>query len=250
MKRNDLEYYDIHADQWWQEGAKLNLLHHFNASRFEFFDSFVPTWQGLEVLDVGCGGGLTCEFLARRGGFVTGIDLSPNPIRVAREHCKDSGLQIDYRVGRAENLPFTDNLFDAVVCVDVLEHVADPQKVVSEACRVLRKDGLFLFDTINRTNRSKFIMIWLMEDVLQQIPRGIHDWNKFIKPEELMNILEKSGFGDIAIKGFDLTNGSNFKTLMDIARKGLEGGCNDGAGFKIPINNDTRVSYIGKAAKL
>ncbi len=252
MKRNDLAYYDLNADKWWKEDETLHLSSHLNKSRFEFFESYVPNWKGIKVLDIGCGGGLACEFLAKRGAHVSGIDLSFNSIKAAQEHAKKSNLQIDYQCGVAENLPYEENTFDVVVCFDVLEHVEDWKKAIGEIYRVLNKNGIFLFDTINKTFKSKFIMIWLLEDILKQIPRGLHDWNKFIQPQELIDVMERTGFADVAIKGFDLTGGTNFKTLRDIVLRGLskqrEGG--EVELFEIQINEDTSVCYIGKAVKL
>jgi 2-polyprenyl-6-hydroxyphenyl methylase/3-demethylubiquinone-9 3-methyltransferase len=252
MKRNDLEYYDLNADKWWKEGETLYLSEHLNKSRFEFFEIYVPHWKGIKVLDIGCGGGLACEFLAKRGANVSGIDLSLNSIKAAQEHAKKSNLEIDYQCGVAENLPYKDNTFDVVVCFDVLEHVENWEKVICEIYRVLNKNGIFLFDTINKTFKSKFIMIWLLEDILKQIPRGLHDWNKFIQPHELMDVMGKNGFADIVIKGFDLTGGTNFKTLKDIVLRGLSKQKKGGEVefFEILINEDTSVWYIGKAVKL
>lgn len=252
MKKNDLKYYDLNANKWWKEGETLYLSNHLNKSRFEFFETYVPNWKGVKVLDIGCGGGLACEFLAKRGAQVSGIDLSLNSIKAAQKHAKNSNLEIDYQCGVAENLPYEEKTFDVVVCFDVLEHVEDWEKVISEIYRVLNKNGIFLFDTINKTFKSKFIMIWFLEDILKQIPRGLHDWNKFIQPQELIDVMEKNGFADIVIKGFDLTGGTNFKTLKDIVLRGLskqkEGGGVDF--FEIQINEDTSVWYIGKAVKL
>lgn len=252
MIKNDLEYYNLNADKWWKEDEVLYLPDHLNKSRFEFFNSYVPNWKGLKVLDVGCGGGLACEFLAKRGANVFGIDLSFTSIKAAQEHAQKSDLLIDYKWGTAEDLPYEENTFDAVVCFDVLEHIADLEKVISEAYRVLKRNGMFLFDTINRTFKSKVIMIWLLEDILKQIPRGLHDWNKFIKPDELIDLMETTGFKNIEIKGFDLTDGTNFKTLRDMVFKGLNNRRNGDTTelFKIQINDDTSVCYIGKAVKL
>jgi len=252
MKRNDLEYYELNADKWWKEGETLYLSNHLNKSRFEFFDSYVPNWKGIKVLDIGCGGGLACEFLAKQGANVSGIDLSLNSIKAAQAHAKESHLKIDYQCGVAENLPYSENTFDVVVCFDVLEHVEDWGKVIREIYRVLNKNGIFLFDTINQTFKSKFIMIWLLEDILKQIPRGLHDWEKFIQPQELIHVMEKTGFADVVIKGFDLTGGTNFKTLKDIVLRGLSKQRVGGKVelFEIQINHDTSVCYIGKAVKL
>src|SRR4028119_1406792 len=139
MKTNDLEYYDLNADKWWKEDEPLYLSNHFNKSRFEFFKNYVPNWKGIKVLDIGCGGGLACEFLANLGADVSGIDLSLNSIKAAQEHAKKSNLKINYKCGVAENLPYDDNTFNIVSCFDVLEHVADLEKVVSEGHRVLKR---------------------------------------------------------------------------------------------------------------
>lgn len=252
MTKNDLQYYEINADKWWSEGEPLYLSNHLNKSRFEFFENYIPNWKGIKVLDIGCGGGAACEFAAQLGAQVSGIDLSPNSIQAAQDHARKSGLKIDYQSGVAENLPYDDNTFDAVLCFDVLEHVVDWNKVISEVYRVLNKKGVFLFDTINKTFKSKIIMIWLLEDILKQLPKGLHDWNKFIPPQELMTSMEKNGFTDIVVKGFDMTDGTNFQTLKNMVFKGLnnQNKNNKFELFKIQINEDTSVWYIGKAVKV
>ncbi|MCC5659982.1 bifunctional 2-polyprenyl-6-hydroxyphenol methylase/3-demethylubiquinol 3-O-methyltransferase UbiG [Nostoc sp. XA010] len=242
----------MNADKWWKEDETLYLSNHLNKSRFEFFSNYVPDWKGLRVLDIGCGGGLACEYVANLNADVSGIDLSWNSIKTAQEHAKINNLKIDYQRGIAENLPYQENSFNVVLCFDVLEHVDDWEKVIFEAYRVLKKDGFFLFDTINRSFKSKFIMLWLLEDTLKHLPSGLHDWKKFIKPQEIEEVMEMAGFGDFEIKGFDLTGGTNFKTLKNVLLKGLN---NQSKGektelFEIKINNDTSVCYIGKGVKL
>jgi 2-polyprenyl-6-hydroxyphenyl methylase/3-demethylubiquinone-9 3-methyltransferase len=248
VRRNDLTYYDRHADQWWQPGGTLNLLQYLNPGRFQFFDQYVPDWRGVKVLDVGCGGGLTCEFLAQRGACVSGVDPSSRSIAVAREHARTQGLRIDYREGAGEALPFGEQQFQVVVCVDVLEHVQDVRQVLHECARVLQPGGFFFFDTINRTWKSKILMIWLLEEVLRQIPQGIHDWEKFITPAELTTWLTQSGFGDITCRGFDLTDGGNLGTMFALLWSGLRSDATRRA-FKVRINDDMDVIYIGKAVK-
>ncbi|MBD2256941.1 bifunctional 2-polyprenyl-6-hydroxyphenol methylase/3-demethylubiquinol 3-O-methyltransferase UbiG [Pseudanabaena sp. FACHB-2040] len=243
QQRNDLEFYDRVAHEWWSETAKIYALSHLNAPRFEYFDRYISTWQGLKVLDVGCGGGFTCEFLATRGAVVSGIDQSQNLIDQAQQHAAVNQLPIDYRHGYGEELPYTDRTFDVVVCVDVLEHVADLQQTVSEIHRVLKPGGFFCFDTINRTFKSKLIMIWLLEDWLRQIPHGVHDWQKFIKPEELAALMVQLGFHDIEFAGFNIfgeTMADNVRTYLHYQRTKT---------FEIGINQDTSVMYIGKARK-
>lgn len=225
--------YNLNANKWWKEDTNLNALYYFNKPRFEFFDSYVPSWQDLKGLDVGCGGGFTCEFMAKRGVIVSGIDPSLNSIQVAQEHAGKSGLKINYRHGFAEDLPYDDNSFDIVTCVDVLEHVADLKKVISEINRVLKTNGLFFFDTINRNFKSRVIMIWLLEKITRDIDRGIHDWRKFIKPKELLGLLKINGFTNVVLKGFDF-KGRDKKT----------------GEITVRVNEDTSVMYIGKAVKV
>jgi 2-polyprenyl-6-hydroxyphenyl methylase / 3-demethylubiquinone-9 3-methyltransferase len=243
MKKNDLEFYDVSADNWWQTDAKIYALYHLNQPRFEFFDRYVNNWQGLKALDVGCGGGFSCEFMAKRGVVVSGIDQSVKCIKAAQAHAAMSKLKIDYRYGFAEKLPYEDNTFDIVICVDVLEHVADIQKTLLEINRVLKPEGILFFDTINRNFQSKVVMIWLMENILREIQRGIHDWKKFIKPEELTQLMYQSGFFDIEIKGFDIFGDVlklNFLNYREYKKNGT---------IKVKINDNTSIMYIGKAVK-
>lgn len=243
MKKNDLQFYDLSADIWWQSDAKIYALYYLNQPRFDFFDRYVPSWQGLRVLDVGCGGGFSCEFMARRGAIVCGVDQSAKCIKQAQEHAAISGLPIEYQQAFAENLPYQANYFDIVVCVDVLEHVADLRKTIYEVSRVLQPNGLFLFDTINRTVKSQFVMIWLLENILREIKRGIHDWKKFIKPEELTDLLHNHGFASIEINGFDLFGEDLFDNILAYIHYKKTGG------FKAKITHNTSLIYIGKAIK-
>lgn len=243
MKKNDLEFYDLSADDWWKEDEKIYALYHLNQPRFEFFDCYVPNWQGLKALDVGCGGGFTCEFMAQRGVIVSGIDQSVKCITKAQEHALISKLQIDYQHGFAEKLPYGDRTFDVVVCVDVLEHVADLCKTLKEIYRVLKPNGLFFFDTINRNFKSKLIMIWLLENILQEIPCGIHDWKRFIKPEELIDLMHAHGFTGIEIKGFNIFGESLYHNLLSYIHYKKR------KSFRIKISDNTSLMYIGKAVK-
>lgn len=242
-QRNDLTFYDDSATEWWNENAKIYALNYLNQPRFEYFDRHVPNWQGLNVLDVGCGGGFTCEYLAKRGAVVSGIDQSAKCITAAKEHALQSNLAIAYYNATAEAIPIPDETFDVVVCVDVLEHVADLSQTLTEIGRVLKPGGVFCFDTINRTLKSKIIMIWLLENILGEIDRGIHDWQKFIKPSELSDSLQHLGFEHIEIKGFNVL-GETLPDYLAIYQHYRKTGQ-----FKIIVNNDTSVMYIGKAIK-
>ncbi|MEM7793884.1 MAG: bifunctional 2-polyprenyl-6-hydroxyphenol methylase/3-demethylubiquinol 3-O-methyltransferase UbiG [Cyanobacteria bacterium P01_C01_bin.118] len=241
MERNNLAFYDQQAAQWWTETATIFALNKMNPLRFKYFDRVIPRWQGLRVLDVGCGGGYTCEFLARRGAIVTGIDQSAACIEVAKRHSLAMELTIDYRVGVGENLAFEDNGFDVVICVDVLEHVESPKATVTEIGRVLKPGGLFCFDTISRTWQSRWMMIWLLENVLRQIPQGIHDWRKFVRPEELDELLLQAGFAKATMEGFDLFGRNPLAQITNLMHFWKTGG------FRVRFDEDTRVMYIGTA---
>ena len=146
-------------------------------------------------------------------------------------------------MGTGESLPFTDSCFDVAICVDVLEHVHSPAATVTEISRVLRPGGIFCFDTINRTWQSRWLMIWLLEDLLRQIPRGIHDWHKFVTPEELHQLLTQAGFSEVTIQGFDLfgrTPQTQMTSLIHFWKTGE---------FRVQFDDDTQVMYIGTAGR-
>ena len=183
--RNDLTIYDKVADRWWSDGIRwVRTLKNLVPGRLKWFDQHID-WQGKDVLDLGCAGGFMAEALAERGAHVTGIDPASDAIDAARDHARAGKLRIAYDVGVGEALPYDDASFDAVVCVDVLEHVADLHRVLSEIARTMRPGGLLLFDTINRNPLARLASITIAEDMLRLLPRGTHDPAMFIKPKEL-----------------------------------------------------------------
>ncbi len=191
--RNDLTIYDRVADQWWSDDIRwVRTLKNLVPGRLKWFDRHID-WQGKDVLDLGCAGGFMAEAMAARGANVTGIDPAAEAIAAARAHADTSGLRITYDVGMGEALPYPDAGFDAVVCVDVLEHVADLHKVLSEVARTLRPGGLFLFDTINRNPLARLATIAVAEDLLRLLPRGTHDPAMFIKPRDLRRVMQGAG---------------------------------------------------------
>ena len=191
--RNDLTIYDTYADKWWSDDIRwVRTLKNLVPGRLKHFDTLID-WQGKDVLDLGCAGGFMAEALAKRGAQVTGIDPASEAITAARQHAQAEGLRIAYDVGVGEALPYDAAGFDAVVCVDVLEHVTDLQKVMFEVARVLRPGGLFLFDTINRNPLARLATITVAEDILRLLPRGTHDPAMFIKPAELRTAMEAAG---------------------------------------------------------
>lgn len=197
----DNELYDRLGRTWWDEGNPLNILHgSITPGRFAYFRDVLARQRngrvsGLRALDIGCGGGFLAEEFARLGCDVVGVDPSTVSIETARSHAAASNLNIDYRVGSGEQLPLEDSTFDLVYCCDVLEHVSDLDRVVSETGRVMKSGGLFLFDTINRTMQSKLLAIKVMQEwaLTRIFDAQIHDYAMFIKPAELAAVLERHG---------------------------------------------------------
>jgi 2-polyprenyl-6-hydroxyphenyl methylase / 3-demethylubiquinone-9 3-methyltransferase len=173
--RNDLTIYDAAADTWWADDTRwVRTLRNLVPARLGYFDRFVD-WNGLRVLDLGCAGGFMSEALHDRGAIVHGIDPAARAIDAARQHAIAVGKSIDYRAGVGEDLPYDDGSFDAVVCVDVLEHVTSLSGTVREIARVLKPGGWLMFDTINRNPLARFLSITVAEDLLCLLPRGTHD---------------------------------------------------------------------------
>lgn len=194
--------YDAAASHWWDDSLKwVRTLHAMVPARLAMFEAEGAEWAGRDVLDLGCAGGFMAEALARKGARVEGIDPSAAAIAAARAHAAAEGLAVGYSVGVGEALPYPDGSFDAVVCVDVLEHVHDLGKVLEEVARVLRPGGLFLFDTIDRNPLAAFVVVTLAERVLGLLPRGAHDPELFIRPAELRGALEGLGFEVGRVRG-------------------------------------------------
>lgn len=191
--RNNLSIYDDAAAQWWSDEVRwVRTLKNMVPGRLSWFDKHID-WNGKLVLDLGCAGGFMSEALAERGARVAGIDPAVQAIEAAVTQTNKTQSNIDYSVGVGEALPYQTNEFDAVVCVDVLEHVKDLSQVLAEVERVLKPGGIFLYDTINRNVFSKLATITVAEDLLQLLPKGTHDPGMFIKPHELLESLTKAG---------------------------------------------------------
>jgi 2-polyprenyl-6-hydroxyphenyl methylase / 3-demethylubiquinone-9 3-methyltransferase len=201
ITRNNLAIYDEVAARWWSDDLRwVRTLKNMVPGRLNYFDRFMD-WRGAKVLDLGCAGGFMAEAMTARGANVTGIDPAAGAVEAAKAHASSQNLDIQYDVGVGEALPYDAAIFDAVVCVDVLEHVADLEHVLSETVRVLKPGGKFLFDTINRNPLATFATITMAEDVLKLLPKGTHDPAMFIKPTELRAALIKAGFVPGAMTG-------------------------------------------------
>ena len=192
-QRNDLSIYDHVAERWWSDDVRwVRTLKNMVPARLAWFEQSID-WRGKNVLDLGCAGGFMAEAIARKGADVSGIDPAAVAIAAAQSHAEGEGLSIRYSVGVGEALPYSDGAFDAIVCVDVLEHVSDLQRVLEEVARVLKPGGLFLFDTINRNPLARLATITIAEDILRLLPRGTHDPAMFITPSELTSGLRAAG---------------------------------------------------------
>jgi 2-polyprenyl-6-hydroxyphenyl methylase / 3-demethylubiquinone-9 3-methyltransferase len=220
----DNELYNALGDIWWDETKPLNSLRTaINPGRLGYLRQITAKLQlnpdSLRALDVGCGGGLMAEEVAKLGFRVTGIDPSSPSIETARGHATEAGLDIDYLEGTGESLPFPDGSFDLVYCCDVLEHVADPGRCLSEAARVLKVGGVYFFDTINRTPISKLVMIKLFQEwkATRWMPPDLHDYRQFIKPGELLPMLASYGLRNQELIG--LKPSANPIQLIRLLRK-------------------------------
>lgn len=190
--------------QWWDARGPMASLHKFNpvrlayvrdrtAAHFSRDPKRLDSLAGLRLLDIGCGGGILSEPLARLGAVVVGVDPSPSNIAVAREHAAQSGLTIDYRCTTAEALTQTGEVFDAVLAMEVVEHVADVNLFVELVAAMVKPGGLAFAATLNRTAKSFALAIVGAEYILRWLPRGTHQWDKFVTPAELTRALDQSG---------------------------------------------------------
>ena len=198
--RIDNDLYHEEGDIWWQSDSPLYLIQYsVNPARVGYlkkilFDTLNVDPHGKAALEIGCGGGILCEEIARMGFDVTGIDPSEQSLQIAASHAKASSLHIQYEKGTGEALPYRDSSFDVVFCCDTLEHVRDVPKVISEISRVLKPEGIFCYDTFNRTFMSKLVAINISQVWKRWAfaPPNLHVWEMFIKPDELKSLLRQN----------------------------------------------------------
>ena len=253
----DNQLYDALAGSWWDEAGFLHVLRGLNPARFGYMRRILVDAMGLDprgqqALDVGCGGGLLAEEFARLGCAVTGIDPSEKSLDAARAHARESGLAIDYVRGTGERIPFPNAAFDLAYCCDVLEHVADLPRVIAEISRVLKPGGIFLYDTINRTLRSKLVMIKLLQEWrwTRFMPSDLHDWKRFIKPRELVSLMAAHGLASRGLTG--LAPAANPLRALRILRARKRGETSHLEAIQrlgLRESRDTGMQYMGWAAK-
>ena len=236
INKKEVEKFSRMAEEWWNPNGKFKPLHNFNPIRIKYIkDNIVKDFnikslnkplRNIQILDIGCGGGLLSEPMCRLGANVVAIDASKKNIEVAKFHAKKNGLKIDYKLASPETLK-TKLKFDVILNMEIVEHVEDINFFIKESSKLLKKNGIMFIATLNKTLKSYAFAIIGAEYILKWLPIGTHDWEKFVKPYDLINISKK--------------NNLTFKKL-------------DGMKFNIldnswKISNDTSVNYIIKFIK-
>ena len=189
----ELEKFSQLAHHWWDPGSEFKPLHDINPLRLDFIDG-IATLRGKRIVDVGCGGGILAEAMAARGARVTGIDLAEKPLKVAQLHLLESGLEVDYRLISAEALALdSPRGFGVVTCMELLEHVPDPAATVRACADLAEPGGQVFFATLNRNPKSYLLAVVGAEYLLKLLPRGTHDYARFIKPSELSAMCRAAG---------------------------------------------------------
>ena len=210
---SEIAKFEAMAAEWWDPNGKFKPLHMLNPCRLDYITSQIAAefdrdlkelrpFEGLRILDIGCGGGLLCEPMARLGAEVIGADAAERNIPVAQVHAQQSGLEIDYRHTTAEAMAEAGEQFDVVLNMEVVEHVADPLTYLTACKNLLKPGGLHLCSTINRNPKSFAVAIVGAEYVMRWLPKGTHEWSKFITPEELFALLREAGLDPVDRKGF------------------------------------------------
>ena len=213
VDQSEVAKFEAMAAEWWDPNGKFKPLHMLNPCRLDYITAQIAAefdrdlaaprpFEGLRLLDIGCGGGLLSEPMARLGAEVVGADAAEGNLPVARIHAEQSGLEIDYRHSTAEALAAAGEQFDVVLNMEVVEHVSDPLAYLTACRQLLRPGGLHICSTINRNPKSFAVAIVGAEYVMRWLPKGTHEWNKFITPDELYALLEKAGLRPVDRKGF------------------------------------------------
>ncbi len=220
--QSELHKFNAISDSWWDPCGHFRPLHELNPVRLQWIAAHVPP-KGKNILDIGCGGGILSESLAREKANVTGIDLAENALHAAREHCRHSGLAIRYLAISAEKLAEKEaGQYDIVTCMELLEHVPDPYSIVSACSKLVKPGGHVFFATLNRNLKSLLYAIIGAEYIMHLLPKGTHRFEKFITPAELSRYVRSAGMTVTAITGVTC----NFRAR------------------KFSLNHNTQVNYM------
>ena len=236
INKKEIDKFSKIADEWWDPEGKFKPLHKFNPTRIKYIkENIINNFKlknkskplsGIKILDIGCGGGLLSEPMSRMGANVTGIDASDKNIKIAKLHSKKNKLKINYLCSSPEKLKI-EKKFDVILNMEIVEHVEDIDFFLKSCSKLLKKNGLMFVATINKTLKSYIFAIIGAEYILRWLPIGTHEWEKFVKPEDLKKILMKY---DLSLNKFD---GMNFNIIKD----------------EWSISKDLSVNYIGKFIK-
>ena len=236
INKKEIEKFSKIAEEWWDPFGKFKPLHKFNPVRISYIkENILETLKSnnddkplekVRILDIGCGGGLLSEPLCRLGAEVVGIDASDKNIKVAKLHAKKNNLNIKYFCSSPENLMITQK-FDVILNMEIIEHVDDVDFFLKTSAKLLKKDGLMFVATLNKTLKSYFFAILAAEYILRWLPIGTHQWEKFVKPEDLISSLKKNNLN------IDKLNGVKFNIIKD----------------EWFLSSDTSVNYIAKFIK-
>jgi len=210
---SEIAKFEAMAAEWWDPNGKFKPLHMLNPCRLDYITTQIAAefdrdlvssgpFEGLRILDIGCGGGLLSEPMARLGADIVGADAAERNIPVAQVHAEQSGLNIDYRHTTAEDMAAAGEQFDVVLNMEVVEHVADPLSYLTACRQLLKPGGLHICSTINRNPKSYLMAIIGAEHVMRWLPKGTHEWNKFITPDELFDLMRSAGLDPVDRKGF------------------------------------------------
>lgn len=208
----ELEKFKTHAKAWWDKEGPLKTLHDINPVRLAFVKANFSL-ENMHVLDIGCGGGIFSEALALEGAFVTGLDAEQSAIDAARAHAEDTGLVVEYVCSPIE--VYEHAVFDAITCMELLEHVDDFELIITHAARLLKPGGMLFLSTMNRTCKAYLSAIVAAEYVLSILPRQTHDFSRFIRPSELLRVLRRHRFELVSLRGMSYNPLTRQASLCD-----------------------------------
>ncbi|NOL50225.1 bifunctional 2-polyprenyl-6-hydroxyphenol methylase/3-demethylubiquinol 3-O-methyltransferase UbiG [Pelistega europaea] len=205
INQAEIDKFSALASKWWDPESEFKPLHEINPLRLQWIEEQVGgSLQGLRILDIGCGGGILAESMARKGAIVTGIDLAAESLETARLHGLESGIKVDYQCVSAEDFAQAHaGEFDVVTCMEMLEHVPQPASIVKSCEQLVKPGGYVLFSTLNRNPKSYLLAIVAAEYLLKMVPKGTHHYEGFIKPSELMRAARQAGLYLQQLKGLE-----------------------------------------------